>query len=83
MRPTKGNEIWNKQKQFVVFYDMDEFPVATFDSIYEIVVYKGLEKTKANYDLTAVELYNALKKESRYTEMLGKPMTVHLIDIEY
>lgn len=82
MRPKKGTEFWNKKKQFVAFYDRQEMPVVQFDSIYEIIDWKGIDRTKANYDLVTVELYNALQRSSHYTEMLGSPMTVYLIDIE-
>lgn len=82
MRPLKGKEFWKQKDQFVIFYDfLNDFPVAIFDTVREILDYRKLEKTKANYDLTIVELYRALKRPTHYTEMLGRPMTVYLIDM--
>lgn len=80
MRPKKGTEFWNKKKQFVAFYTLDEDPVMQFDSIYEIIDWKGIERTKTNYDIVTIELYRALQRDTHYTEMLGSPMTVYLID---
>ena len=83
MRPAKGSEFWQQNRQFVIFYDTkDDFPVALFDNIKEIIAYKDLPFTKANYDLTMIELYRGLKREDHYTEMLGRAMTVYLIDID-
>lgn len=83
MRPAKGNEFWKRGLQFVIFYDIkDDFPVALFDSIREIIEYRELTYTKSNYDLVMVELYRALKRTDHYTEMLGRPMTVYLIDTD-
>ena len=83
MRPAKGNEIWQRGKQFIVFYDKSiyELPVAIFDTVWEIVEYKGLEKTKSNYTVVMIDLIKALRRESPSTRMLGKAMTVYLIDI--
>lgn len=81
MRPLKGSEFWKQNLQFVIFYDtVDDLPVAMFDNVREILEYRKLPPTKSNYDLTMVELYRALKRPSHYTEMLGRPMTVYLID---
>lgn len=83
MRPCKGNELWKQNLQFVIFYDVkDDFPVAIFDNVREILSYRNMSQTKSNYDLIMVELYRALKRENHYTEMLGRPMTVYLIDTE-
>lgn len=83
MRPVKGSEFWRQDSQFVIFYDIvDDFPVALFENIREIVRYRDLEFTKPNYDVTMIELYRALKRRDHYTEMLGRPMTVYLIDID-
>lgn len=82
MRPAKGSEFWKQNNQFVIFYDIkNDFPVAMFDNVREILDWRKLPQTKANYDLIMVELYRALKRQSHYTEMLGRPMTVYLIDI--
>lgn len=82
MRPSKGKEFWKQNDQFVIFYDfLNDYPVAMFDTVREILDYRKLEKTKANYDLIVVELYRALKRPTHYTEMLGRPMTVYLIDM--
>jgi hypothetical protein len=82
MRPAKGSEFWKQNNQFVIFYDVkNDFPVAMFDNVREILDWRKLPQTKANYDLIMVELYRALKRQSHYTEMLGRPMTVYLIDI--
>ena len=82
MRPAKGSEFWKQNNQFVIFYDVkNDFPVAMFDNVWEILDWRKLPQTKANYDLIMVELYRALKRQSHYTEMLGRPMTVYLIDI--
>lgn len=83
MRPLKGNEFWRQNDQFVIFYDfISDFPVAIFDTVKEILDYRKVEKTKANYDLIVTELYRALKRPTHYTEMLGRPMTVYLIDTD-
>lgn len=82
MRPSKGEELWQQDKQFIIFYDeRDELPVATFDTVWEVVDYKGLPRTKANYDVVMIDLVKALRSESHFTRMLGKNMTVYLIDI--
>ena len=82
MRPAKGSEFWKQNNQFVIFYDVkNDFPVAMFDNVREILDWRKLPQTKANYDLIMVELYRALKRQSHYTEILGRPMTVYLIDI--
>ncbi len=80
MRPYKGNEIW-KSDHVVIFYDyVNDYCVAMFENIKEIILYKGLEYNKTNYDLVLNELYRALKRPTHYTEMFCRPMTVYLID---
>lgn len=74
-------EIWPKDTHVVIFYDVEnDFPVAIFESIKEIVKYRNKEYNKQTYDLTINELYRALRRPTHYTEMLGRPMTVYLID---
>lgn len=81
MRPKQGNEFWNQKTQFIVFYDnKDELPVAIFDTLWELVEYRGYAKNKSNYDLTLIDLYRALKSDNGYTRMLGRPMTVYIMD---
>lgn len=82
MRPKQGNEFWKIGKQFVIFYDFDEFPVAMFDDIHELMAYQNKPYSKYNYKNTVGMLYQALRREDHYTEMLGSPMTVYLIDID-
>ena len=83
MRPQKGSELWKPGQQFIIFYDVvDDFPVAIFDTPREIIKYRNLDINKSNYDLIMVNLYNALKRDNHYTEMLGRPMTVYLIDVD-
>ncbi len=73
---------WKRNEQFVIFYDYEtDFPIITFDTPKEIIAYRNLEYSKATYDLIMVELYRALNRPNHYTEMLGRPMTVYLIDI--
>lgn len=83
MRPKKGCEIW-QDSHVVMFYDIvNDYCVAMFETIKEIIAYKGLPYNKQNYDLVQNELYRALKRPTHYTEMLGRPMTVYLIDTNY
>ena len=83
MRPSKGKEIWNKKTHMIVFYEKDdETYVCSFDNIRDILKFRGLPYSKQNYDLIAVEIYRALKRQDNYTEMLGRPMHVYLIDLE-
>ena len=81
MRPSKGNEFWQQNKQFVVFYDIrDELPVHMFDSPWDIVDHKGWARNKANYDIVYKELVRALRSPDHLTRMLGRWMTVYLIN---
>jgi hypothetical protein len=83
MRPVKGNELWNQESQFIVFYDVrDGLPVITFDNPWEIIDYKGWARNKSNYDIVYSELVRALKSDDHYTRMLGRHMTVYLIDYD-
>lgn len=83
MRPKKGGEIWNHKTHIVVFYDIiSDLPVAMFESIWEIVDYRNLPHVKRSYDLISIELFNALRRETHTTEMLGQKMTVYMIDIQ-
>lgn len=66
----------------IVFYDAeDDFPIQSFTSIWEIVEFRKLERTKKNYDIVLNELYSALKRTIPLTRMLGRPMNVYLFDI--
>jgi hypothetical protein len=66
---------------FLAYYEPDDDTFAVgFEDIKEIMRYRGLEETKSNYDLIAIEVYRALKRKDGYTEMLGRPMHLHLID---
>lgn len=71
-----------KTSQQWVFYDINDNYLYGFDSIMEIVKFRGKELTKKNYDIIANELYNALKRDNNTTRMLGDLMKVYLIDIE-
>lgn len=83
MRPAKGNEFWQQGRQFVVFYDIrDGLPLLTFDSPWEIVDYKGWARNKSNYDIVYNELVRAVRSNDNLTRMLGRWMTVYLIDNE-
>lgn len=83
MRPAKGNEFWQQGRQFVVFYDTrDGLPLLTFDSPWEIVDYKGWARNKSNYDIVYNELVRAVRSNDNLTRMLGRWMTVYLIDNE-
>jgi len=66
-----------------VFYDAtDEVFVDMFNSLRDIAKYRGMEITPENIRLLNIELLNALKRPTNYTEMLnGQPMHVYLIDI--
>ena len=81
MRPKLGNELWKVGSQFVIFYDFDDFPVALFDNVHEIIEWMDKPRSKWTYKNTIGELYRALRREDHYTEMLGSPMRVYLIDI--
>ena len=82
MRPLKGKELFNKDKQFIAFYDADdEFYVESFESIRELCMYKHLPLTKKNLDILYIELVNALRRNPSTTRMLdGTLMHVHLIN---
>lgn len=83
MRPAKGNEFWQQGRQFVVFYDTrDGLPLLMFDSPWEIVDYKGWARNKSNYDIVYNELVRAVRSNDNLTRMLGRWMTVYLIDNE-
>jgi len=66
-----------------VFYDAtDEVFVDMFNSLRDIAKYRGMDITPENIRLLNIELLNALKRPTNYTEMLnGQPMHVYLIDI--
>ena len=72
-----------KNKYYIVFYDAkDEVFVDMFNSLRDIAKYRGMEITPENIRLLNIELLNALKRPTNYTEMLnGQPMHVYLIDI--
>ena len=83
MRPSKGNEFWQQGKQVVIFYDLrDELPVQIFENLWEIVDYKGWSRNKTNYDSVYSELLRALRSPDNLTRMLGRWMTVYLINID-
>lgn len=80
MRPSKGNELWQQDKQFIQFYDRDDFPIHAFESPWEIVDFKGWARNKTNYDIVYSELLRGLRNADHVTRMLGHWMTVYLID---
>lgn len=73
-----------KGKYIIAFYDRDDSFVDSFDTIRELVTRgQGKEPTKQNLLTATLSLSYALKHEDHHTTMLGgKPMTVHLLDID-
>ena len=83
MRRKKEDTLWTAS-HVVMYYDIEgDYPVAMFESIKEIVLYKFKEYNNKNYSIVANDLYNALRRPTHYTEMLGRPMTVYLIDTNF
>jgi hypothetical protein len=77
----KKSRILRGKDCFLAYYETDDDTfVAGFEGIKEIMHYRNLQDTKSNYDLVAIEVYRALKRKDGYTEMLGRPMHLHLID---
>lgn len=82
MRPPKGKEVWNYQTHDLVFYGVDDDTyIIGFETVKEVMKYMGLESTKQNYDIVMHSIYRALKRPFGYTELLGRPMHMYLIDI--
>lgn len=82
MRPRKGKELWNYTTHELVFYEVDDDTYITgFENIRTLIKYMGLEYNKKNYDIVMHSIYRALKRPFGYTEILGSPMHMYLIDI--
>ena len=73
-----------KNKYYIAFYDRhgEDF-VALFDNIHEILNYKNIKFSRAEYNKHMIELYRSLRSDNHFTKMLtGKLMTVWLVDVE-
>lgn len=71
-----------RNKYGISFYaEDDDTLVVCFDNLQQICKYKGLPITSKNINTIEIGLYRALKREDHFTELLGEPMHVYLIDI--
>lgn len=74
---------WNKGKNFVAVYDYEtDMPLMQFEDIWEIVKYKGWERTRSNYNIVLQDLYRACEREDNATRMFGKLMKAFIYAID-
>lgn len=71
-----------KNRYSLAFYEKDDDTyVCGFDNTYEILKYKGLEANPHNVNIVSCSLSKSLKGGNHYTNLLGRPMKVYLIDL--
>lgn len=76
----KQAKIWDKKKSFIALYDEDdEWLITTFNTVADMLKYKGLEITPKNKAHLTQQIYYILKNQHGYTTMFGEPRYIHII----
>lgn len=73
-----------KGKYFIAFYDKnDEQLLHIFDNVREILNFQKKQITRANVNLTNVNIVRALKRDSHTTSFLtGELMHIYIFDVD-